>query len=611
MINILPKQLFLFDPLSFFFLFVILIVSLPSAIYSFGYLKGEYSPRKIILAQVLLIAFILSMVLVVTVGNVFVFLVFWEIMSLVSYFLVVFDTKHEKSVQAGMIYIVMTHIGTAFLVAAFMIMHKYANSFDFLAIKNACLIMPLETKNIIFLFLLIGFGTKAGIVPLHIWLPYAHPQAPSHISSIMSGVMIKTAVYGVIRFVIFMLGASSCWWGILVLFLAIVTCLVGIIYALMERDIKRLLAYSSVENIGIILLGVGLAMFFQSKNMPYLAVFSLIAGMYHLINHAIFKGLLFLCAGSVYKATETRDIEKLGGLIKNMPQTAVYCLVGAMAISALPPLNGFVSEWLTLQAFFLGVLNVSGGVKLFLGICASLLALTSGLAAACFVKAFGITFLGKPRSHHAKEAKEVPLSMQIGMIFLSILCIVFGLAAVKIINLLSKIAGCATGIDIAGMSFSFNNITLTAQMGNGIYLSAPLLMLSFVALGIIGFIVYRISARPKVVIYNTWDCGYYKLDSRNEYTATAFSKPFRIAFSFFLMPYRKTQKIRESFYHVKSFAYETHTTPIFKKYIYDPALNLVFKSAKFMKRIQPGSIHLYLSYIFVTTLLLIMFVKHF
>ncbi|MCK9604606.1 MAG: hydrogenase 4 subunit B, partial [Candidatus Omnitrophica bacterium] len=390
----------LFDPLSLFFLFVILIITLPSAIYSFGYLKEEYSSAKIILAWVLLVAFALSMAMVVTAGNLLVFLVFWEIMSLVSYFLVVFDTTHEKSISAGTIYIVMTHIGTAFLVAAFLLMYNHAHSFDFVAIKNAFFTMPSQTKNIIFLLLLIGFGTKAGIVPLHIWLPYAHPQAPSHISSIMSGVMIKTAIYGIIRFAIFILGVNSSWWGILVLILAIISCLVGVIYALMEHDIKRLLAYHSVENIGIILLGVGLAMFFISINMPYLAIFSLIAGLYHLINHAIFKGLLFLCSGSIYKATGTRDIEKLGGLIKKMPQTAVYFLIGAMAISALPPLNGFVSEWLILQAFFLGAFNVTGGSRLFLGISAAMLALTSGLAAACFVKAFGITFLAEPRSRY-------------------------------------------------------------------------------------------------------------------------------------------------------------------------------------------------------------------
>ncbi|MCX5707840.1 MAG: proton-conducting transporter membrane subunit [Candidatus Omnitrophica bacterium] len=600
----------LFDPLSLFFLGVIFIVCLPSAIYSIGYLKGEYSRAKIALAWILLLIFVLSMGLVVVVSNVLVFLVFWEIMSLVSYFLVVFDDKNEKSIQAGLIYIVMTHIGTAFLIAAFMIMYKSANSFDFLSIKNACQLMDGQTKNIVFLLLLVGFGTKAGIVPLHIWLPAAHPQAPSHISSIMSGVMIKTAIYGIIRFVIFILGVHSAWWGILVLILAVISCLVGVVYALMEHDLKRLLAYHSVENIGIILLGVGLAMFFLSLNMPYLSIFSLIAGLYHLVNHAIFKGLLFLCAGSVYKATGTRDMEKLGGLIKKMPQTALFFLIGAMAISALPPLNGFVSEWLTLQAFFLGAIKVSGAAKLFLAVCAAMLALTSGLAAACFVKAFGITFLAQPRSSFALNAKEVGFSMRLGMFILSTLTVVFGLAAVFVVRLLAKVCGCATGIDLNGMSFSLNNFILNPQPGTSAYLSPLMLTLTLVVLGGAGFVLYRIFNR-KATIYNTWDCGYYKLGGRNEYTATAFSKPFRIAFSFFLLPYRKTQKIRESFYHVKSFAYETHTTPIFKKYIYDPTLDWVFKSAKFMRKIQPGSIHLYISYIFVALLLLIVFMQRF
>jgi len=611
MLNSLQKQLFLFDPLSLFFIAVIFIVSIPSLIYSFSYLKGEYPVSKIILAQILLLIFVLSMVLVVSVNNCLIFLVFWEIMSLVSYFLVVFDTNHDRSIQAGLVYIVMTHVGTAFIVAAFMILHNYAHSFDFLVIKNSCLAMPPQTRNIVFLLFLIGFGTKAGIVPLHIWLPYAHPQAPSHISSIMSGVMIKTAIYGIIRFVMFILGVNSFWWGVLVLILAVISCLVGVIYALMEHDIKRLLAYHSVENIGIILLGVGLAMLFINLNLPYLAVFSLLAGLYHLINHAIFKGLLFLCAGSVYKATGTRDIEKLGGLIKKMPQTAAYFLIGAMAISALPPLNGFVSEWLTLQAFFLGASNVAGGSKLFLGICASMLALTSGLAAACFVKAFGVIFLAKPRSNYAESAKEVPSSMRIGMLILAVLIVIFGLAAALIIKLLARISGSALGIDISSMSFSLNNLTLAPGIAKNIYLSTPQLALWLILFSAAGFAIYRMFNRTKPVVYKTWDCGYYKLDSRNEYTATAFSKPFRIAFSFFLLPYRKTQKIRESFYHIKSFTYETHTTKVFKKYIYDPVLILVFRTAKSMRKIQPGSIHLYLGYIFITLLLLIVFMGKF
>lgn len=599
------------DPLSLFFLTAILIVTIPSLIYSIGYLKREYSPGKIMLGQLLTAIFVLTMIAVVTVRNVLAFLVVWEIMSLVSYFLVVFDSEHEKSIKAGTVYIVMTHAGTAFLVAAFLLMYQYSHSFDFAVIKIACQIMPQATKNIVFLFLLIGFGTKAGIVPLHLWLPSAHPQAPSHISSIMSGVMIKTAIYGMIRFIIFLLGVTTSWWGILILVLAFISCLVGVIYALMEHDLKKLLAYHSVENIGIILLGVGLAMFFLSKNMLYWAVFSLIAGLYHLINHAIFKGLLFLCAGSVYQSTGTRDMEKLGGLIKRMPFTAVCFLLGAMAISALPPLNGFASEWLTLQAFFLGALNVSGKSKLFLGFGAAILALTSGLAAACFVKAFGVTFLAKARSNYPQKAIEPSVSMKTGMAILAVLTVMFGLASKQIINILSHVAGISLGVDIDSMNFNLTNFKVLGQNGRIYPPGIPTLALVLVCFGLTSYGLVFIYKRRKEMIYQTWDCGYYKLDARHEYTATAFSKPFRIVFSFFLRPYRKKDNIGESVYHVKSVTYETRTTPVFKKYFYEPVITRVFQSAKFMRRIQPGSIHLYLVYILVTTILLLVFMERF
>ena len=609
--NFLLERVFFIDPLALFFLAVIIIVSLPSFIYSFGYLKGEYSASRIRFVNFLLLIFVLSMVSVVSVKNCLVFLVFWEIMSLVSYFLVVFDSEHEKSVQAGLVYIVMTHIGTAFIIAAFMILRNYAHSFDFFAIKEACKIMPAAVKDAVFLLFLAGFGTKAGIVPLHIWLPYAHPQAPSHISSIMSGVMIKTAIYGIARFVLFILGVNSAWWGILILVLATITCLTGVIYALMERDLKRLLAYSSVENIGIIFLGVGLAVLFTSLKLHYLAVFSLAAGLYHLINHAVFKGLLFLCAGSIYKATGTRNIEKLGGLIKKMPQTAGYFLLGAMAISALPPLNGFVSEWLTLQAFFLGAFRTGGGNAIFLGLCAAMLALTGGLAAACFVKAFGVTFLAQPRSHYAEGAKEVALSMRAGMLILSVSIVALGLGAVPVLKLLAGIAGGALGIDTGGMSFSLNNFIIAPQSVPHNCLSTPWLALWLVIFGAAGFWAYRLSGAGKSVRYKTWDCGYYKLDARNEYTAAAFSNPFRVAFNFFLLSYYNSRKIWSSFYRVKSFSYETHTTQVFKKYIYDPAIALIFRSARLMRRMQPGSIHLYLGYIFAALILLILFMGKF
>jgi len=603
------KLSFLFDPLSVFFLVVISAVCLASAVYSVGYLNKKYSKAKIAYSWFLLAAFIVSMALVVSVRNAFIFLVVWEIMSLVSYFLVIFDLKEEKSVRAGMIYLVMTHIGTAFIAAGFLIMYKYSNSFDFLALKEACVLMPSGVKNIAFLFLLAGFGTKAGIVPLHIWLPYAHPQAPSHISSIMSGVMIKTGIYGIIRFVIFILGVDSMWWGVLVLILACISCLVGVIYALMEHDIKKLLAYHSVENIGIILLGIGCSMVFLKLNMSSLAMFSLIAGLYHLINHAVFKGLLFLCAGSVYNSTGTRDIEKLGGLIKKMPVTAFAFLIGAMAISALPPLNGFVSEWLTLQAFFVASLTgYMAGLKIFFGLCAAILALTGGLAAACFVKAFGMVFLAMPRSKKAEDAREATLSMKIGMIFLVFLTFALGLGAGIMFKLLAIVASGVTGIDIGAMQFSLNNFMVMKGAVSSVSLSVPLiaLILSVIIIG-----VYLGLGNKNIRRYSTWDCGYYKLEPRNEYTATGFSKPFRIAFNFFLLPYRKVEKVRGSFYYIKSFKYETFTTPVFKKYIYYPLIGAILHAAKFMRRLQPGSIHVYISYIFITILLLIIFMNKF
>lgn len=603
MINLLSKQLFLFDPLTLFFLLVIALVCAPSAVFSIGYLRGEYSKRKTIIATVLLVLFVLSMCMVVTAGNLFSFLVFWELMSLSSYFLVVFDYKHEKSVRAGTIYLIMTHIGTTSLMAAFFILYTHAGSFDFLTIKQAAAAMPVQMRNIVFLLLLFGFATKAGVVPVHIWLPYAHPQAPSHISSIMSGVMIKTAIYGMIRFFIMLLGPGSSWWGALILSLASVSCLVGVIYALMDHDIKRLLAYHSVENIGIILLGIGAAMLFAAKGLALCAVLGMCAGLYHLVNHALFKGLLFLCAGSIVKATGTRDIEKMGGLIKVMPWTAVFFLIGAMGISALPPLNGFVSEWLTFQAFFAGILQSQGWIRLFMVLCVAALALTSGLAAACFVKAFGITFLAMPRSYRAEQAKEVSVSLKAGMGFLAVMVVLFGVGAGFIAPHIYRVAQDILGV--SGSAFTFKWFNLNLPVNPTISISPVIIAVLLLVFCLLVWGWFKFGLNTKTVRYNTWDCGYYVLDARTEYTATAFSKPFRIAFSFFLLPYRKSKKLWDSFYHVRSFTYETHTTPVFERHFYEPLLRVIYNIAVKFKKIQPGIINLYLLYIFLAMLILV------
>lgn len=605
MVNFLSQQLFFFDRLSFFFLAVIAIVCAPAAVFSIGYLRPEYIRAKLILSAALFVLFIFSMCMVVIAGNLLSFLIFWELMSLVSYFLVVFDYTHADSVRAGTVYLIMAHIGTASLMAAFFILYAQAGSFDFSAVKQAVAMMPDGMRNAVFLLLLFGFAAKAGVVPLHIWLPLAHPQAPSHISSVMSGVMIKTAIYGMIRFFMMLLWPAPGWWGLLILGLAVISCLAGIIYALMDHDLKKLLAYSSVENIGIILLGMGAAMFFAAKGLALAASIALCAGLYHLINHALFKGLLFLCAGSVVKATGIRDMEKMGGLIKTMPWTALFFLIGAMGISALPPLNGFVSEWLTFQAFFTGILQSAGWIKVFMVLCAAALALTSGLAAACFVKAFGITFLAMPRSYHAEHAKEVSASLKFGMGFLAAMVIFFGLGSGIIGPCIFKVTRNVLGA--SQPAFSFNWFGLAVIPGQAVSVSPLILTVALLifALSIIAWFVFVL--KTKAVSYNTWDCGYYGLDCRTEYSATAFSKPFRIAFSFFLLPYRKSEKIRDSLYHIRSFTYETHTTHVFERHFYEPFLRLLYKAAFKLRKLQPGSINLYLLYIFLTVLLLIAF----
>lgn len=596
-----------FDPLALFFLGVIALVSLPSFLFSAGYLRAQFSRGRSLLATGLTVFFVLSMAAVVASANLILFLFAWEFMSLVSYFLVVFEHEHEASVKAGMIYLVMTHVGTAFLLAAFLLLHAQAGTWDFEGIRAAAPAFTPALKNILFGLFLAGFGMKAGIVPLHIWLPYAHPQAPASVSSIMSGAMIKVAIYGLLRFIAGMLGVPSVWWGHVILVAAGISCLVGVIYALMEHDIKKLLAYHSVENIGIILLGIGAGMVFWSWGWGVLAAAAFAAGLYHTVNHAVFKGLLFLCSGSIQVATGTRDIEKLGGLIKRMPQTAASFLVGAMAISALPPLSGFVSEWLIFQVFFAGLRDASSGGKLFFAGMMACLALTSALAAACFVKAFGVAFLAMPRSRAAAEAREASLSMRSAMIFLAALTVALGLGAGLVWKMFCAVAASFLEPPASAWSGLFSGSwDLIRFPGTDACLRTPMIMLALGAGIAAVYLFVRLTARKRVMTAGrTWDCGYYRLDHRTEYTATAFSKPFRIAFSFFLLPYRKTEKIRDSFYHVKEFTYETATTPIFKRYLYDPMVRGLFKLAQYVKGFQMGSIHWYLAYIFVTILILV------
>ncbi len=432
------------DGLSAYFLLVISLVAAAAAIFGPSYL-GAHAKAPVV--QVLALnVFVGCMALVCCAGDALTFLLAWEGMTLASYVLVVSDTESEENARAGLLYAVMAHAGTAAILVVFLTLVGRAQAFDFAALRTAARGLDGPTRTTLFMLALAGFGAKAGVVPLHIWLPKAHPAAPSHVSALMSGVMLKVALYGVFRFGFDLLapavGPLPASWGWTVLMLGSLSAVIGVLLALQQHDLKRLLAYHSVENVGIILIGAGLAMLlYNGRGVEPLATLALAAALLHSLNHAAFKGLLFLAAGSVISRTHVRNMEELGGLARRMPWTAWLFLLGAVAISGLPPLNGFVSEWMTFQALVLGGAKLGGASGLLAGVSASMLALTGGLAAACFAKAFGVTFLSRPRSTHAEQASESPPPMIAGMLLLAGACVALGLAPGYAMHLLDRPTG--------------------------------------------------------------------------------------------------------------------------------------------------------------------------
>jgi Formate hydrogenlyase subunit 3/Multisubunit Na+/H+ antiporter, MnhD subunit len=420
---------FFIDRLAAFFLLLIGTVAACTAVYAIGYTEHMVggNRRNILCGGMAL--FVLAMTLVVASHTTFSFLLFWELMAAVSFVLVMYEYKDAGTTKAGIYYFVMTQLSTLFVMLGIIALFVLTGSFAIAPLIITPDTAPLAT--VAFLALFVGFAIKAGIIPFHKWLFFAHPASPSPVSALMSAVMLKVAVYGLLRFILDVF-SPDLWWGVLILVFGIASAVLGVIYAFKDHDIKGLLAYSSIENIGIIFTGIGLYVIFSCEGLALLATISLLAALFHSLNHALFKGLLFLTAGSVVHATGTRDIEKMGGLAKNMPYTSVLFFVGAIAIAALPPLNGFASELLLYIAFFQSVTVVDPLLKVLLFICLALFALTSALSAACFVKAFSSIFLAQPRSDAAKNAHEVSRSMLAGPAVLAAACVLLGVFACQI-----------------------------------------------------------------------------------------------------------------------------------------------------------------------------------
>jgi hydrogenase-4 component B len=515
---------FRIDALSAFFLVVVDLGAVVASVFAIGYGRHEEAPSRVLPFYP---AFLASMTLIVMADDAFTFLFSWEFMSLTSWALVMSHHRVRDNVHAGYVYLVMASFGTLALLLAFGLLAGPDGLYTFAQIRAAHPTAGLTA--LVLILTLIGAGSKAGLVPLHVWLPLAHPAAPSHVSALMSGVMTKVAVYGFVRIMFDLAGEPAWWWSMIVLALGGATAVMGVLYALMQHDLKRLLAYHTVENIGIIFIGLGLALAFKANGMAFAAALAFTAGLLHVFNHSIFKSLLFFGSGAVLTATGERDMEHLGGLIHRMPQTAFVFLVGCAAISALPPLNGFVSEWLTFQAILLSPQLPSWGLKLLVPAVGALLALAAALAAACFVKAFGVTFLGRPRSPAAERAIETDQFSLATMYFLAALCLVAGVLPGLFIDAMAPLAEAFVGgrmpAQIGVQWLSIVPIATGRSSYNGLLVFLFMVMSGTLA----AFAIHRL-ASDRLRRAPAWDCGYPDASPATQYTASSFAQPIRRVF---------------------------------------------------------------------------------
>lgn len=600
------------DPLAGFFITVICLLSFFVSLYSIGYVKGYLGKRPVTKLVIFYSLFLAGMMMVVIADDALFFLISWEVMAAASYFLVMFEDEHIENRKAAFLYMIIAHVGAIAILLSFGIMAGLTTGFEsfsgytFDAMRQAE--FPLTWATTAFFLAFFGFAAKAGVIPLHVWLPEAHPVAPSNVSALMSGVMLKTAIYGIIRVTFDLLGSFPWWWGAIVLILGLLSAVMGVLFALMQDDLKRLLAYSSVENIGIILIGIGASMIFTSFQMPLLAALALIAGLYHTMNHAMFKGLLFMGAGAVLHATGERNMEMMGGLIHRMKWTAPLFLIGCVSISALPPFNGFVSEWLTFQAFLLSPALPSPMLKLLIPLGAALLALTAALSAACFVKAFGITFMGHWRGAHMPRVHEADWPMRSGMILASLACLLLGILPTIFIDWMDIIPQQLIGTKIGASSGAYGWLWLSPIAPERASYSGPIVFLGI--LFVVMAVYLLLHVKPGVIRRTPiWDCGFAKLNQRMQYSAASFSMPIRRIFGF-LFKIKEEVKLTPCSTHKpfpKRLNYNLKVRDRFWGWLYRPIVDSSFWVARHVGKLQQGRIQAYLIYSFITIIILLLF----
>ena len=577
------------DPLSAFFLAPMFLLSGVAAVYAVGYFKpwSGRNPGRFWLFYNALVA---SMALVLTARNGVLFLVAWEAMSLASFFLVVHDDAESGARDAGWVYLAATHIGTAFLLALFLLLGRSGGSQDFSAFAG-----PEGLGGGLFLLGLVGFGTEAGLFPLHVWLPEAHPAAPSPVSAVMSGVMIKPGIYGIVR-TLSIVGAVPGWCAWVVLGAGAASGLLGILFSLAQRDIKRMLAYSSVENIGIIALGLGLGMLGLRHGSSAVAALGFAGALLHVLNHALFKGLLFLGAGVVAHATGTRDLERLGGLLKRMPWTGAAFLAGSAAICGLPPFNGFAGEFLIYLGAFRSILSEGG---LALGGVGTMLALAliGGLAVAGFTRTFGIAFLGEPRSPEAARAHEAGPSMRGPLLALAALCLAIGLGSGFLARFMDPAVAMLTG---AGAEPAGTPVESAARWLFPVAAGSVLLIAAIWGLAALR---RRMLAARSVRESVTWDCGYAAPAARMQYTATGYAQPLTRGAQALLRP--DIERLAPRGVFPVSASFRSAPADLARKRLFGPLFAGVAEGLGRLRWLQQGRVHLYVLYIVAVLMVLL------
>ena len=590
---------FRIDALASFFLAVINFGAAAASLYALGYGRHEHEPLRVL---PFFPAFLAGMNLVLTADDAYTFLLSWEFMSLASWALVMAHHREEGNLRAGLVYILMASVGTFALLLAFGLLAGPLGSYSF-ADMRANAHSPLLAATVLAL-VLVGAGSKAGLVPLHVWLPLAHPAAPSHVSALMSGVMTKVAVYGFIRVVFDLLGPAAWWWGIPVLVTGATTAVIGVLFAVVQTDLKRVLAYSTIENIGVIFVALGLSLGFMANGFDAAAALAMTAALFHVLNHTLFKSLLFFGAGAVLTSTGEREMGRLGGLLNRMPATGLFVLVGCAAISTLPPLNGFVSEWLVFQAILLSPALPSWALKLLIPAAGAMLALAAALAGACFVRAFGISFLGRPRSPAARDAVEGDRFSLTAMGALACLCLLAGIFPGQVIDALAPIVRALIGASMTSQKaipwMSIAPIAESRSSYNGLLVFFFITSSALLA----AYVIHRIASNA-IRRAPAWDCGFPDASPNTQYTAESFAQPLRRVFSDFAFRARERVDMPPPG-DLRPARLDVEWVDIVWEVLYLPLICAVNKTATWLNRAQFLTIRQYLSLVFAALVFLLL-----